>query len=264
MSFPWYDGPEMRPAINAFWASLRTHFNAAGISNVPVALDRGRPYGVDPDGACLFTQTCSYTLFTTARGQFTVLAAPGYDAPGCEDTLHCSFIVVRDTSYIERIEHLRGKSFAINEMNSNTGMNLPRAFFSRGHQDGVFFSEVVLSGSHVQSADLVSRGRIDAAAIDCVTFALLQRYRPAAVQRLRILARTPSTHTPPFVTSSRTKPAEVEALRTALRTFFTDPATRPVRDAMLLVGFDYYDESAYEPVIKLERDAIRRGYPVLR
>jgi ABC-type phosphate/phosphonate transport system substrate-binding protein len=254
----------MRPAVNAFWASLRTYFIAAGIPNVPVALDRERPYGLDPEGACLFTQTCSYTLFTTARGHFTVLGAPGYDAPGCHDTFHCSFIVVRDTSYIERVEDLRGKTFAINELNSNSGMNLPRAVFAQGHHDGVFFGEVVASGSHLLSADLVSRGRIDAAAIDCVTFALLQRYRPLAVRRLRIITQTPATHTPPFVTSRRTKPAEVEALRNALRAFFTDPASRPAREGMLLAGFDFYDESAYQPVMRLERDAIKRGYPVLR
>jgi ABC-type phosphate/phosphonate transport system substrate-binding protein len=264
VSLPWYDGVEMRPAVNAFWASLRTYFIAAGIANVPVSLDRTRPYGADPEGECLFTQICSYPLFTTARGQFTVLAAPGYDAPGCEDTYHCSFLVVRDTSYIERIEDLRGKTFAVNELNSNSGMNLPRAIFARMHQDGSFFSGVVVSGSHAQSADLVSRGRIDAAAIDCVTFALLTRYRPAAVQRLRIIARTPATHTPPFVTSRKTKPAEMEALRNALRAFFTDPATRAVREGMLLTGFDFYDESAYQPVMQYEADAIRRGYPVLK
>jgi ABC-type phosphate/phosphonate transport system substrate-binding protein len=227
-------------------------------------LDRRRPYGADPDGTCLFTQTCSYTLFSTAKGAFTVLAAPGYDAMGCEETYHRSFIVARDTAYVERLEDLRGKTFAINEMNSNSGMNLPRALFSRMHRDGAYFGDVVVSGSHLLSADLVSRGRADGAAIDCVTFALLQRYHPAAVRRLRIIAETPSSLTPPFVTSSRTKPAEVEALRAGLRAFFTDPATRAVRDALLLAGIDIYDQSAYDHIMRYERDAANRGYRDLR
>ncbi len=243
---------------------MRPYFVAAGIRHVPVALDRKRPYGVDPEGECLFTQTCSYMLFTTAAGQFSVLAAPGYDAPGCDDTLHCSFIVVRDTAYIERIGDLRGKTFAINEMHSNTGMNLPRALFSRGHQDGAFFSNVVVSGSHVLSADLVTRRVIDATAIDSVTFAMLARYSPAKVRHLRIIGETPTARTPPFVTSRRTKPDEFEALREALRLFFTDPATRPAREGLLLAGIDFYDERDYDHVMKLERDAIRRGYPNLR
>jgi len=264
VSYPWYDGPEMRPAVNGFWTALRPYFVAAGIPDVPLTLDRARPYAQDPDGACLFSQTCSYTLFTTARDQFTVLGAPGYDAPGCVGTRHRSFIVARDTSYVERLEDLRGKTFAINEMNSNSGMNLPRHVFSRGHREGTFFERVVVSGSHHLSADMVATGRADGAAIDCVSFALLQRYRPMLTKRLRIIAETPESRTPPFVTSNRTKPAEVDALRAALRAFFTDPATRPARDAIMLSGIEFCDLKAYDRVMILEKDAIRYGYPVLR
>jgi ABC-type phosphate/phosphonate transport system substrate-binding protein len=254
----------MRAAVNGFWTALRTYFIAAGIKDVPLMLDRNRPHGLDPDGSCLFTQTCSYTLFTTAKGQFTILGAPGYDAPGCFETQHCSFIVVRDTSYIEKLEDLRDKTFAVNEPNSNSGMNLPRVLFARGHKDGTFFGKVVMSGSHLLSADMVSTGRADAAAIDCISFALMQKYRPASVARLRIIAETPRSHTPPFVTSSRTKPAEVELLRSALRAFFTDPSTRPARAATLLAGIEFCDQKAYAPVMQYEADAIKYGYPVLK
>ena len=256
--------PEMRSAVNAFWSALRTYFITAGLTDVPVSLDRNRPYGVDPDGACLFTQTCSYTLFTTARGHFTVLGAPGYDAAGCTDARHRSFIVVRDVSYVEQLGDLRDKTFAINELNSNSGMNLPRHLFARAQKDGTFFGRVIVSGSHAKSADLVSTGRADAAAIDCVTFALLQRYRPAAVARLRIIAETAESLTPPFVTSRRTKLAEIEALHDGLRAFFTDPAQRAVRDAVLLTGIEFCDEKAYRHVMDYEQDAIRHHYPVLR
>ena len=254
----------MRPAINALWSALRTCFINAGLTDVPVSLDRNRPYGVDPAGECLFTQTCSYTLFTTAKGQFTVLGAPGYDAAGCAETRHRSFIVVRDVSYLERPDDLRDKTFAINELNSNSGMNLPRHLFARGQKDGTFFGRVVISGSHAKSADLVSTGRADAAAIDCVTFALLQRYRPATVARLRIIAETAESLTPPFVTSRDTKLAEIEALHSGLRAFFTDPSQRVIRAALLLTGFEFYDVKAYQHVMDYEQDAIRRHYPVLR
>jgi ABC-type phosphate/phosphonate transport system substrate-binding protein len=210
------------------------------------------------------TPICSYPLFTTAKGQFTVLGAPGYEARGCNDVFHCSFIVVRDTSYVERLEHLRDKTFAVNEMNSNTGMNLPRVLFARGQKDGGFFGRVVVSGSHLLSADMVATGRAEAAAIDCVTFALWERYRPIAVKRLRIIAETPSTRTPPFVTSRNTKLAEVEAMREALRAFFTDPATRAVRDALLLPGIDFCDLKAYNQVMQYEQQATKYGYPVLK
>lgn len=255
---------ETRAAVNAFWAALRQYFVTAGLTDVPLTLDRDRPPGLDPSAECLFTQTCSYTLFTTAKNQFQVLGSPAYTAPGCKGALHCGFIVVRDTSYVERLEDLREKTFAVNEMNSNTGMNLPRFVFSRGQKNGQFFSKVVVSGSHALSADMVSTGRADAASIDCVTFGLLQRYRPAAVARLRIIAETPDTRTPPFVTSRRTSTKDVAALKGALHAFFSDSAQARVRDALLLGGIEFVDESAYAPVMKMEQDAIKHGYPVLR
>jgi len=250
--------------VNAFWSALRPYFVAAGLTDVPALLDRERPYGVDPSGECLFTQTCSYTLFTTAKNQFQVLGSPAYTALGCKATSHTSFIVTRDTAYIERLEDLRDKTFAINEMNSNSGMNLPRHVFSRGHKNGQFFSKVVVSGSHLLSADMVSTGRADGAAIDCITFGLLQRYRPAAVARLRIIAETPDSRTPPFVTSRRTSAKDVAALRGALHAFFTDSAQAKVREALLLGGIEFVDESAYKHVMAIEQDAIKYGYPVLR
>jgi ABC-type phosphate/phosphonate transport system substrate-binding protein len=254
----------VRPAINAFWAALRPHVINAGIADVPLMLDRDQPRGLDPDGACLFGQTGAYQLFTTAKGQFTVLGCPGYEAPGCEDVYHRSYIVTRDTSYVERLDDLRDKTFAVNDLHSNTGMNLPRALFSRAQKNGTFFSKVVVSGSHLRSADLVATGRADGAAIDCVTFAYFQRYRPVAVDRLRIIGETGPARTPPFVTSRTTRLAEIEALRTALRTFFTDPATRSARDGLLLPGVDFCEAKDYAPVMKLEEDAIKRGYPELR
>ena len=43
---------------------------------------------------------------------------------------------------------------------------------------GRFFSRVVTSGSHPASVAAVARGEADVAAIDCVTYALLDRYLP--------------------------------------------------------------------------------------
>jgi ABC-type phosphate/phosphonate transport system substrate-binding protein len=149
-------------------------------------------------------------------------------------------------------------------MNSNSGMNVPRLLFSRGHRNGTFFDGVVVSGSHVKSADLVSTKRVDAAAIDCVSFALLQQYRPALVRHLRIIAETVSSPTPPFVTSSRTSAKDVAALRAGLTAFFQDPAHAPVRAELLLGGIQFCDQNAYAVIMRHEQNAQRNGYPVLR
>lgn len=262
-SFPWYDLPEMHRATDALWEALATLFTREGLEDVPARLDRERPHGIDPGGACLFTQTCGYPLFTTARGHFTVLGAPGYRVPGCKGSRHRSFVVVRNDAPVTELEHLHGLCFAVYEPDSNSGMNLPRLLFAPLARDGRFFAETIVTGSHEASAAHVNDGRADAAAIDCVTLALLRRYRPSAVAGLRIVAQTASTPTPPFVTSCHTTARDVAAVRRGLRSFASDGRYAELREALLLADLDCCDEDAYDVVMAYEREAQRVGYPHL-
>ncbi len=262
-SFPWYDLAEMHAATDELWKTLATFFARMGLEDVPTRLDRERPHGTDHAGTCLFTQTCGYPLFTTARGHFTVLGAPCYGVPGCNGWLHRSYVVVRDEAPVSALYHLRGMRFAINEPDSNSGMNLPRLLFAPLARGGRFFAETIVTGSHEASAAHVSDGRADAAALDCVTLALLRRYRPDAVARLRIVAETVLTPAPPLVTSCNTTARDVAALRLALREFMRDRRYAELRDALFLADINCCDEDTYDVVMDCEREAQRLGYPDL-
>ncbi len=262
-SFPWYDLAEMRGATDALWEALATVFERAGIGGVPTRLDRARAHGTDHAGACLFTQSCGYPLFTTARGHFTVLGAPCYGVRGCNGSWHRSFVVVREDAPARSLDDLRGKRFAINERDSNSGMNLPRRLFAPLARNGRFFAQTIVTGSHEASAAHVDDGRADAAAIDCVTLALLRRYRASAVARLRVVAQTASTPAPPLVTSRSTSARDVAALRSGLREFFGDHRYADLRAALFLEDVDFCDERAYDVVMDHERVAQGFGYPEL-
>lgn len=262
-SFPWYDLPEMQAANDALWNALAELFAREGIEDVPASLDRTRPHGTDHSGECLFTQTCGYPLFTTAWRHFTVLGAPCYAVPGCSGSWHRSYIVVRAGKPRRSIEDLRGTRFAINEPDSNSGMNLPRRLFAPLARDGRFFAETIVTGSHEASAAHVSEGRADGAAIDCVTFALLGRYRPAAVEGLRVIAETPPSPAPPLVTSRLTRSSDAAGLRRALSEFMKSATYAAVREALFLAGLELCDERAYDVVMEYEREARDLGYPAI-
>jgi len=263
VSFPWYDLDEMHDATDALWRAVAKAMLARGIADVPPALDRSRPHGTDGGAACLFTQTCGYPLFTTAHRHFTVLGAPHYAVAGAVAGTHRSFIVVRAGDPAERLGDLRGRRFAINERDSNSGMNLPRRLFAPLARAGRFFTSTVVSGSHVASATAVACGDADAAAIDCITFALLARYRPQVVGELRVLGETFATATPPFVTSSHTDARLVPALRDAIDDVLAAPEHADVREATYLRRLGRCDAGAYDVVMSYEREAIALGYPVL-
>ena len=263
-SFPWYDFPEMHAATDALWRAFAAEFTARGIANVPAELDRTRPHGTDREGACLFTQTCGYPLFSTARGHFHVLGAPHYAVPDAVAGTHRSYIVVRGDSPARRIGDLRGVRFAINEADSNSGMNLPRRLIAPLARDGRFFETVAITGSHAASAAAVANGEADAAAIDCVTFALLQRHRPHVVAELRTIASTFATPTPPFVTSSQHDDALVATLRDGIVRVLRDPASAEIRTALFLTGMTPCDATAYDRVMAFEHESALLGCAELR
>jgi ABC-type phosphate/phosphonate transport system substrate-binding protein len=262
-SMPWYDLPEVRDHTDAFWKAVAAALATRGIEGIPETLDRDVPYGVDWNSKCLFTQTCGYPIFTTSRSQFHVLGIPCYTAPGCEGPLHRSFIVVRADSQFRDLEDLRGGTFAVNEPDSNSGMNLPRRLFAPLNRDGRFFADRVVSGSHAASIELIAAGKADAAAVDCVTFALLQRHRPSATNEMRVLAETPVSPAPPFATSARVDENLFGILRDTLASVVHDPRYRAICEPLLLGAVELADESAYAIVLEYEREAERLGYPAL-
>jgi ABC-type phosphate/phosphonate transport system substrate-binding protein len=242
-----YDLPELEDANDA----LVTAFEM-------LALEAG----VDPPIAPV-TQICGYPLQTVDRGKYTLLGIPCYRLTGCDGPAHRSFIVVSRSSRAKTIRDLRGGSFALNSLDSNTGMNLPRRSFAAIAQRKPFFNNVIVTGSHRSSMRAVVQGQADAAAIDCVTFGLHADYNPAAIAGLRILAHTSASPGIPFVTARTTSRRTVGSLRRALQTFSTHAGFVPLRKALRIERIAPPSETAYDVVLHYAAEAAALGYPEL-
>jgi ABC-type phosphate/phosphonate transport system substrate-binding protein len=217
-SLPMYDLAEARPATNALWQELCRAFQREGLTDPPGMLTRGAPaiaqWGA-PD--LFFSQCCGYDLLFGFASALQPLAMPRYEAAtGCISYDYRSCIIVREESAAATIGDLRGTVCAINGFNSYSGTGALRALVAPLSRNGRFFRGVKVSGSHVRSAEMVRIGNADTATIDCVTYAMLARYRPRALAGLRILAETDPAPAPPYVTRLDL-PAEMAArIRTAL------------------------------------------------
>jgi ABC-type phosphate/phosphonate transport system substrate-binding protein len=151
----------------------------------------------------------------------------------------------------------------INEHDSHSGMNALRALVAPVSRKGRFFSRVEISGSHTASVDMVRNGSADVAAIDCVTYALLQRHRPAAVVGARKLAMTQSAPALPYVTRAMADLETVERMRAALFRAFADPGLAAARDSLLLKSIELVSASAYQRITAFQDLAVRHGFPRL-
>jgi ABC-type phosphate/phosphonate transport system substrate-binding protein len=263
-SLPMYNLPEMRPRNTAFWDAVADELRGDGLTNLPTELSFARPPVPERvEDEVLFSQTCGYPLQTIYRGQYRLLGVPSYDAPGCRPAMHCAFILVRADSSYEKPADLKGSVFALNSRHSNSGMNLPRLLFARLAGGRPFFRSVVETGTHPNSIARVTSGELDAASIDCMTYAFFKDHRPEVVASLRILAETPDSPAIPFVTSIATPAAEAARLQAALFRVAADPARRPVLDGLRLRTISMPDPAAYAGLLDYERQAAELGYPEL-
>jgi ABC-type phosphate/phosphonate transport system substrate-binding protein len=263
-SLSMYDFDELRPATDALWEAIAARLTDRGIA-APPSLTRGPPL-IDlwTDPALLLAQTCGYPLVTGLAGKVALLATPRYDAPGCEGTLYRSAIVVRATDPAATLADLRGRRCAVNNVDSNSGMNLLRAAIAPLADGGRFFGAIITTGGHAASVRAVAGGDADVAAIDCVTWAHLRHLRPYETRGLRVLGWTSATQGLPLITSLHTDAPTRNALLGALDDVARDPALAPVRSQLRLDGFGALTLGDYEPVLALERMAQAAGYPVLQ
>jgi ABC-type phosphate/phosphonate transport system substrate-binding protein len=263
-ALPMYDYPELETAHDALWSALADRLIAAGVSDPPLKLTRTLGhFDTWRHPNLLLGQGCEYPLAKSFAGCVRLVATPRYAVPGCDGPRYRSAIVVRAEDPAETLGELRHRRCVVNEPDSNSGMNLLRAAIAPIAHGARFFESVSLSGSHRRSVDMVMSGQADVAAVDCISFAHIQRLQPSAAADLRILCWTPASRSPPFITGIATDDATFQALRSALASVTTDSALAPMRESLFLHGLDFEPDGRLTDVLNHEREAAGFGYPDL-
>jgi len=258
-----YDLPELEAANDALWAAIAERLRAEGLDGVPERLTRGGSLeAIWTDPKLLLAQTCGYPLVTSLGERVCVVATPKYSAQGCDGAFYRSAVVVRGSDPARQLADLRGRRAAVNDLASNSGMNLLRAEVAPLAKDAPFFGAVTITGAHVASVEAVAAGEADVAAIDGVTWSHLQRRRPSTTQGLKVLSWTKAAPGLPLITAE-TDAGLLATLREALAQVARDAALTAVRERLLLDGFEILPEGAYDAILALERDAIAQGYPII-
>ena len=260
-SMPMYDMPEVRDALDGLWAGFARHLRREGVADVPDRLvhDRALP-DLWNHPELLFGQCCGYHLVDGYGETLRPIATPHFDAPECQGCDYASVIVVGEQCAATDVLEMRGAVCAVNAPDSHSGMNALRALVAPVSREGRFFSAVRISGAHAASVEMVRTGVADVAAIDCVSYALLERHRPAALVGVRKLGRTPPAPALPYVTRSTMDADTVARMRTALSRAFADPGLAAVREALLLKDIEAISLSDYHQIAVFRDFAARHGF----
>lgn len=261
---PWYELPETQVAQNSLWSVLVKHLGRQGVRGVPERLTRGLPVAdMLKDPQLLLGQCCGYDVVCGFASSVEVIATPRYAAPGCDGACYRSFVLVRNDHQARNLEDLRGSVCAINGFNSHSGTNALRVLVAPLSRDGRFFSEVRVSGAHVNSLALLHAGKADVMAMDCVLYALLRRYRPRALEGTRVICWSEPVPAPPIITSAATERDLIAILPEVLVAALSDKAGQVPTAAMLLDGVEFLPREAYSRISDMEGVALRYGYKEL-
>ncbi|MDE0059138.1 MAG: PhnD/SsuA/transferrin family substrate-binding protein [Defluviicoccus sp.] len=260
-SLPMYDLPEIRRATRAWWAGLARAFAAAGLDDVPQILTApGDRSGHWRDRRLLISQACGRNYVRELAGHVRLVATPCYAAPGCDGPLYSSLLLAGADSDPKPTADMSRARVAINGFDSHSGwVALCAAVSAAGAAPD--FADIRVTGTHAASMAAVRRGEADLCAVDCVTFALLERHAPQRVAGLKFMGRTPAAPGLPYITSAGTGPGELSRLRDGLSRALEAPDLASVRDSLFIERCEVLADSAYDRVRDMAREIDRAGGP---
>jgi ABC-type phosphate/phosphonate transport system substrate-binding protein len=242
-----YDWPEVRNATDLWWQNVARRLG----TDLPLSrpADFTAPWRRQD---LLFGQTCGYPFTHALKGTVSYVATPHYAADGCEGPNYSSILMARES---RTLDGFRNCVAAVNTPDSMSGMLALKLVFAPLARQGSFFARTIETGGHLASMAAVQSGAADVCAVDCVCVAMARRYRPAALEGLVEIARSPAVPGLPLITRA----GDPLKIRTALRKAFTDEALAPVREALLLSGFSELPVSAYDRITDLENEMESSG-----
>ena len=169
--------------------------------------------------------------------------------------IYYSDVVVRADSPFDSFEELRGAAWAYNEPLSHSGYNITRYHLATIGETGRFFSQARRAGSHERALKLLLRGRIDAAALDSTVLETELRARQDLAGQIRIIATLGPSPIPPWVIH-RSVPEDIcQALHSALTQLHNDDDGRALLAAGALARFTSVEDSDYDPIREMARQA---------
>lgn len=245
-SLPMYDLPQVRQSTDTYWSAIRTSLQDHGFDAelLPARLLRNNDPHTDwLRNEMLLSQTCGLPYVKGLRGEVTLLGSPVYDL-ACEAGCYYSVIVGHRDYENRGLSDLAAGRVAYNGARSQSGY---AAYFQYLADNGYskFWGELIKSGSHLSSMEMVAEGKADFAAIDAVSFALASRHH-SFCNELQSFAETAITPGLPYIASlnfAEQKDQFNSALVEAI-----DGLSKDVKDDLLLKGFVSRYDGDYDQV----------------
>lgn len=238
-TLPMYLRAETRAAHDALWAltrdALRDHGHAA-----PDALDHVTLHTATwtrPD--LILGQICNLPYRAHVHANTRRVGTCDYGRADTPSGHYFSYFVIRNDDPRDTPAAFAHARLAVNEADSHSGWGSAWTY-ARDH--AFAFTNAVLTGAHSASAKAIVTGHADIAAIDAISWQMIERYDKTA-PHLRIIGRTASSPGQTLITAVRNDPAP---LRRALTQALSALPTNHQQTLMLRALSDLPDAAYHD------------------
>ena len=227
-SLMMYARPELAEAHGRYWQLIRAELAKRGIDNPKTLAQDTDEFEVWNHPELVLSQTCGMPYRLWLHDKVTLVGTPDFAIEGCPPGYYRSAIVVRTDDPRETLEAFAQARFAFNQNFSQSGYAAP---YNHLKPRGLWFDDQLQTHGHLISAQWVAAGKADIAALDAVSWRLMQRYE-AFARDLRVLEWTEPTPGLPYITAKGAdRAATFDAVMAAIASLSNND-----RDALGLTG----------------------------
>ena len=166
-----------------------------------------------------------------------------------------AYLIVNKNSSIEDIEGLKGGVFAMTDPASNTGAMVPLYWLAKmGEKPDTFFKNVTFTYSHDNSILAVAKSLVDGASVDGMIWEYYNARNPIYTSQTRVIKRSISFGSPPFVASKYLAPEIKEEARNLLLNMHKDPKGSSILKELMIDRFVTPIDTWYQPVREMKKE----------
>lgn len=166
-----------------------------------------------------------------------------------------SYLIVNQNSPFQRLEDLRGHSFAFTDPDSNTGRLVPTYWLAElNFKPETFFSQIIYTYSHDNSIMAVARGLVDGATVDGLVWEFYQAKNPVFTSKTRIIKKSEPYGIPPLVASSHLADEARQRIQALLLSLHQEPEGKRILGELLIDRFVPVQKQWYDNVRKMRLD----------
>ena len=212
-SLMMYARPQLDGAHKRYWQLVREYLNRAGIDSPKHLSQEVEEFSVWQDPDLVLSQTCGMPYRKWLRDKVWLVGTPDYGLDGSPPGYYRSALVVRADDLRSDLDAYRNSVFAYNQTFSQSGYAAP---YWHLVPYGFWFEHRLQTGGHLKSAHAVAKGNADIAALDAVSWRLIEEHEEFG-SSLRILDWTKPTPGLPLITAKGNDPGAIfNAVRSAI------------------------------------------------